>query len=76
VRRISFDRSPLVLTSCCRSDDVFKTLVQTAPPGRRDYYTSIRKSIQRTRQAKGISRFWLFSLRDSRSVLMSFFDGV
>ncbi|BGP00473.1 eukaryotic translation initiation factor 2-alpha kinase [Rhodotorula toruloides] len=72
---LSFERmahSPVWVTN----DEAFKTLVQTAPPGKRDYYTSIRKSIQRTRQKQHISRFWLFSLRDSRSVLMSFFDGV
>ena len=57
-----------------RSDDAFKALLHTAPPGKRDYYGSIRQAIQKHRRQKDISRFWLFSLREDRSVLMSFFD--
>jgi hypothetical protein len=46
------------------SDDAFKTLLHTAPPGKRDYYNSIRQAIQKYRRNKECSRFWLFSLRD------------
>lgn len=56
------------------SDEAFKALLQTAPPGKRDYYNSIRAQIQRYKREHECSRFWLFSLRDDRSVLMSFFE--
>ncbi|BGP13397.1 hypothetical protein JCM10213_008556 [Rhodosporidiobolus nylandii] len=57
-----------------QNDDAFKSLLHTAPPGKRDYYQSIRQTIQKYRRQKPCTRFWLFSLRDSRSVLMSWFD--
>lgn len=56
------------------SDEAFKALLHTAPPGKRDYYNSIRSQIQRYKREHECSRFWLFSLRDDRSVLMSFFE--
>ncbi|GAA5921698.1 hypothetical protein JCM1841_007094 [Sporobolomyces salmonicolor] len=59
------------------NDDAFKMLLHTAPHGKRDYYFSIRQAIQKYRRGKdSIERFWLYSLRDDRSVLMSFFDAV
>ncbi|GAA5836580.1 hypothetical protein JCM9279_000433 [Rhodotorula babjevae] len=62
--------SPIWVTN----DEAFKAVLHTAPPGKRDYYGSIRQAIQKHRRQKDISRFWLFSLREDRSVLMSFFD--
>ncbi|BGP42492.1 eukaryotic translation initiation factor 2-alpha kinase [Rhodotorula kratochvilovae] len=72
---LAFERmanSPIWVTN----DDAFKALLHTAPPGKREYYASIRQAIQKHRRQKAISRFWLFSLRDDRSVLCSFFDGI
>lgn len=54
----------LLNLSFLNSDDAFKTLLHTAPPGKRDYYNSIRQAIQKYRRNKECSRFWLFSLRD------------
>ncbi|GAA5903646.1 hypothetical protein JCM6882_003009 [Rhodosporidiobolus microsporus] len=70
---IAFERmanSPVWVTN----DDAFKTLLQHAPLGRREYYTAIRAAIVKYRRQKTCDRFWLFSLRDDRSVLMSFFS--
>ncbi|GJN93481.1 hypothetical protein Rhopal_006538-T1 [Rhodotorula paludigena] len=64
--------SPVWVTN----DESFKALLHTAPHGRREYYTSIRHAVQKQRRTKAITRFWLFSLRDQKSVLMSFFDGM
>ncbi|GAA5826004.1 hypothetical protein JCM11251_000087 [Rhodosporidiobolus azoricus] len=70
---IAFERmanSPVWVTN----DDAFKSLLHTAPLGRREYYTAIRAAIVKYRRQKACERFWLFSLRDDRSVLMSFFS--
>ncbi|GAA6036515.1 hypothetical protein JCM8097_003543 [Rhodosporidiobolus ruineniae] len=70
---MAFERmahSPLWVTN----DDAYKALLHTAPPGKREYYNSIRATIQKWRKSTGGNRFWLFALRDSRSVLMSWFD--
>ncbi|GAA5903465.1 serine/threonine-protein kinase GCN2 [Sporobolomyces salmoneus] len=60
------------------SDEAFKQVLHTAPHGKRDYYLNIRQAIQnkRNRTNPPIDRFWLYSLRDDRSVLMSFFENV
>lgn len=61
------------------SDEAFKQVVHTAPHGKRDYYFNIRQAIQNKRNRSNgppIERFWLYSLRDDRSVLMSFFENV
>ena len=64
--------------SASHSDEAFKQVVHTAPHGKRDYYFNIRQAIQnkRNRSNPPIERFWLYSLRDDRSVLMSFFENV
>ncbi|GAA6018919.1 hypothetical protein JCM10207_009197 [Rhodosporidiobolus poonsookiae] len=70
---IAFERmanSPVWVTN----DDAFKALLHAAQPGKREYYTAIRQAIQKHRRQNECPRFWLFSLRDSRSVLMSWFD--
>ncbi|GAA6058806.1 hypothetical protein JCM10212_001922 [Sporobolomyces blumeae] len=66
--------SPVWVTS----DDAFKSVLQSAPYGKREYYINIRSAIQRHRgrTTPPIDRFWLYSLRDDRSVLMSFFENV
>ncbi|GAA5975545.1 hypothetical protein JCM5350_002643 [Sporobolomyces pararoseus] len=66
--------SPVWVTS----DDAFKQVLHTAPQGKREYYVNIRQAIQnkRNRSNPRIDRFWLYSLRDDRSVLMSFFETV
>ncbi|GAA5975630.1 hypothetical protein JCM11641_003551 [Rhodosporidiobolus odoratus] len=73
VEGLAFEKlanSPVWVTN----DDAFKTLLHTAPLGKRDYYIAIRQTIQKYRANRGCNRFWLFSLRDDRSVLMSWFD--
>ncbi|GAA5881509.1 hypothetical protein JCM16303_005683 [Sporobolomyces ruberrimus] len=66
--------SPVWVTS----DEAFKQVLHTAPQGKRDYYVNIRQAIQnkRNRSNPPVDRFWLYSLRDDRSVLMSFFENV
>ncbi|GAA6010979.1 hypothetical protein JCM11491_005895 [Sporobolomyces phaffii] len=66
--------SPVWVTS----DEAFKQVLHTAPQGKRDYYVNIRQAIQnkRNRSSPPLDRFWLYSLRDDRSVLMSFFENV
>ncbi|GAA5934949.1 serine/threonine-protein kinase GCN2 [Sporobolomyces koalae] len=66
--------SPIWVTS----DDAFKQVMHSAPQGKRDYIVNIRQAIQnkRNRSNPPIERFWLYSLRDDRSVLMSFFENV
>ncbi|GAA5860143.1 hypothetical protein JCM8547_009200 [Rhodosporidiobolus lusitaniae] len=56
------------------NDEAFKSLLQSAPHGKRGYYENIRNKIQQYRRNNPCPRFWLFSLRDQRSVLMSWFD--
>ncbi|KAI5477498.1 hypothetical protein MNV49_006345 [Pseudohyphozyma bogoriensis] len=48
-------------------DEAYRGVVQSAPPGKRDYLNSIRKTILNHHQNRGCSTFWLFSLRDDRS---------
>lgn len=70
-----------MLTASCshsNSDEAFKQVLHTAAHGKREYYINIRQAIQnkRNRSNPRIDRFWLYSLRDDRSVLMSFFENV
>ncbi|KAL8287446.1 hypothetical protein RQP46_003304 [Phenoliferia psychrophenolica] len=59
-------------TAWISDDDAYRTVVQSSPPSKRDYLNSIRHTI-RKHKTPGTS-FWLFSLRDDCSVLLTFPD--
>lgn len=57
-------------TAWISDDDAYRIVVQSAPPSKRDYLNSIRHTI-RKHKVPG-QTFWLFSLRDDHSVLLTF----
>ncbi|KAK4700699.1 eukaryotic translation initiation factor 2-alpha kinase 4, partial [Phenoliferia sp. Uapishka_3] len=61
-------------TAWVSDDEAYRLVVQSAPPSKRDYLNNIRYTI-RKHQAPSLS-FWLFSLRDDRSVLLTFPDNL
>ncbi|KAM0750676.1 Serine/threonine-protein kinase [Meredithblackwellia eburnea MCA 4105] len=55
-------------------DEAYRPVVQSAPPSKRDYLNSIRQTIRRHKSK--VDSFWLFSLRDDRSVLLTFDSSI
>ncbi|KAK4057521.1 eukaryotic translation initiation factor 2-alpha kinase [Microbotryomycetes sp. JL221] len=68
-------------TAWVSDDEAFRQIIQLAPTAKRSYLTSIRQHVQRhmsrtvnaSSTSTGNKSFWLFSLRDDKSVLMTLF---
>ncbi|SGY15170.1 BQ5605_C013g07278 [Microbotryum silenes-dioicae] len=58
-------------------DEAYRSVIQHAPNTKRDYIASIRQQIRKHKAASStpLPSFWLFSLREDRSVLLTC-DGV
>lgn len=55
-----------------KDDEAYRSVLQSAPPSKREYLNTIRHTIRKNRGAH--EWFWLFALRDDRSVLLTFED--
>jgi len=55
-------------------DEQFRSILNSASSSKRDYITSIRKTIRNTTASRQVQCYWLFSLREDRAELVILSD--